>query len=208
LRFLATAKPVTADNQSQWLKDARRLLNTRFAFDRMVLWSALVGFAILATYGALSGVKQELTARGSETPVWNIGGFPHQYAFGLASWIILGLLVIAMLAHLWQRRRPVYLLGAFAALALVCPLVASWWESQIATASAWRWVAMRWMPCAVTARPCWQTWRSGSRFPVRQDSNALGPVRDNQAAVVTILSEDVTGLWYQFMQDTCHHMTA
>lgn len=124
-----------------WRQAAWRLLNSRLSFDRFVMWSVLAGFVLLSIYGALSGVKQELTARGGETPVWNIGGFPHQYAFGLASWILLGLLIIAMLANMWQRRRAVYFLGAVGALATLCPLVAGWWETQIATASAWRWTA-------------------------------------------------------------------
>ena len=88
------------------------------------------------------GVKQELTARGSATPVWNIVGFPHQYALGLGSWIVLGLLVIAMLGNLRERRRAVYFFGAVAALATVCPLLAGLVGSAdchgFSVALAWR----------------------------------------------------------------------
>jgi hypothetical protein len=96
---------------------------------------------LLTIYGAFAGVKQELTARGSDTPVWNIAGFPHQSALGLGVWILPGLLVIAMLATLWERRRGIYLLAAITALAGGCPLLAGSWETQMATASAWRWIA-------------------------------------------------------------------
>jgi hypothetical protein len=140
LRAAVTGR-LPAVSESSWLVDARRLLDARFAFDRTVLWFVLGGLLVLAMYGALSGVRQELTTRGSATPVWNIAGFPHQDALAIGSWVVLGLLVIAMLANLYQRRRALYFFGAVAALTTVCPLLAGLWESQIATASAWRWLA-------------------------------------------------------------------
>jgi hypothetical protein len=124
-----------------WSHAAWRLLNARVALDRLVSWIVLSGFVLLTMYGAFSGVKQELTARGNDTPVWNITGFPHQSGRGLGASILLGLLVIAMLATLWERRRGVYLLAAITALAGGCPLLAGSWETQMATASAWRWIA-------------------------------------------------------------------
>ena len=124
-----------------------------------MLWSILIGFVMFTIYGALSGVRQELTALDGSTAVWNIGGFPHQYALGLASWILLGLLVIAMLANVWQRRRAVYLLGTVSALVTVCPLLAGWWETQIATTSAWRFAAALFLVAASV--PLWfrERWR-------------------------------------------------
>ena len=148
-----------APASDNWLNAARRLLDARFCFDRFVLWSILIGFVMFTIYGALSGVRQELTALDGSTAVWNIGGFPHQYALGLASWILLGLLVIAMLANVWQRRRAVYLLGTVSALVTVCPLLAGWWETQIATASAWRFAAALFLVAASV--PLWfrERWR-------------------------------------------------
>ncbi len=136
-----------------WSQAGWWLLDQRLAFDRLVSWVVLGGFVLLAIYGALPGVRQELTARGSEAPIWNIAGFPHQYAYGLGSWIVLGLLVIAMLMSLWERRRAVYLLGAIVALATICPLLAGRWEAQIATASAWRWLAALFLVAA--SLPLW-----------------------------------------------------
>ena len=111
----------------------------------------LGGFGLLTIYGVFSGVKQELTALGSDAPAWNFVGFPHQYALGTGSWILLALLVVAMLATLWERRRGIYLLGAITALATVCPLLAGRWETQIATASAWRWLAALFLSAASLA---------------------------------------------------------
>src|SRR6185369_3191172 len=94
-------------------------------------------FLLLAVYGALSGVMQELAGIGGI----NIAGFAHAEAFGLGSWIVFGLLLIAMLVSFWERRHSVYLLGALIVLTGAIPLLAGRFESQVATATAWRWLA-------------------------------------------------------------------
>lgn len=124
-----------------WKADAWRLLDSDFSVDRIVLWYLLGGFLLLTVYGALSGVTQELAALGSGYTGFNIAGFPHQEALALGSWIVLGLLLVAMLASAWERRSSVYLLGALAVLAAIIPLLAGRFEHQIATATAWRWFA-------------------------------------------------------------------
>lgn len=117
------------------------LIDAPWAFDRIVTWGLLSVFLLLAIYGALPGVTRELTAQGIDNPTWNIAGFPHQEAFGIGSWIVLALLVVALIANAWEQRRAVYVLGAIAALTSIAPLIAGAFEANIATASAWRWVA-------------------------------------------------------------------
>src|SRR5689334_19820195 len=119
-----------------WSSDAARLLDGQYTVDRVVLWALVPAFLLLAFYGSLSGLTQEL----SGFPTFNIAGFPHQDALGLGSWIVFGLLLIAMLMSFWQRRHGTYLLGAVAVLAGTIPLLAGQFESQIATATAWRWL--------------------------------------------------------------------
>lgn len=165
LRFLGGGNQHTGDDDRasrdrNWRADASRLLNANYAFDRLVTWVVLGGFSLLVIYGASSGVKQELTALGKATPAWDIVGFPHQFALGLGSWILLGLLVIVMLANLRQRKHQNYLLGAVVALALASPLLAGLWETQIATASAWRWFAALFLIAASV--PIW--FRSKTNF--------------------------------------------
>ncbi|MCU1265245.1 MAG: hypothetical protein JWM21_1563 [Acidobacteria bacterium] len=156
------AEPLAAKSE-HWTTAARRLLKLNYAFDRLVTWAVLGSFALLVIYGVFSGVRQELTALGSATQVWNIVGFPHQEALGPGSWILLGLLVIVMLANLWERRHADYLLGAVVALALICPLLAGRWETQIATASAWRWFAAIFLVVAST--PVWfREWLGPTNF--------------------------------------------
>ena len=113
------------------------LLNGRFAVDRILLWALIPAFLLLAVYGALSGVTLELAGYSG----LDIAGFPHQEEFGLGSWIVLGLLLVATIGTFWERRNNAYLLGAIAVLAGAIPLLAGQFETQIATATAWRWLA-------------------------------------------------------------------
>ena len=126
--------------KAEKLKFVEHLLDSRWSVDRVVSWGVLVGFVLLAVYGVLPGVTSELTAQGIDNPVWNIAGFPHQEAFSISSWILVGFIILAMLANAWERRRAVYLLGAVIAVSTICPLLAGRFEADIATASAWRWL--------------------------------------------------------------------
>ncbi len=137
LSFLIKSGKLKTDK----LKFVGHLLDSRWSFHRLVSWVVLGGLVLLAIYGALSGVRRELTAQGIDRLAWNVAGFPHQEALGIGSWILLGLLVIALLAIAWERRRTAYVLGAVVALSAICPLLAGRFETEIATASAWRWLA-------------------------------------------------------------------
>ena len=127
---------VFPQHQAGW-----RLLYTRYSVDRFLLWTLMGLFLLLVGYGSLSGVIQELGGLPNTWRGINMADFPHHEAFGLGSWIVLGLLVLAMLGTFWERRRGIYLLGAVATLSAGIPLLAGRFESQIATATAWRWLA-------------------------------------------------------------------
>jgi hypothetical protein len=137
--------PVVGDSTDGWPQRATptvvpsmtSLLGGKYAVDRILLWALVPAFLLLAVYGSLSGITQELAGyRG-----FDIAGFAHQEAFGLGSWIVFGLLLVAMIASFWERRKNAYLLGALAVLAGAIPLLAGQFETQIATATAWRWLA-------------------------------------------------------------------
>jgi hypothetical protein len=117
------------------------LLGRRFAIDRFLIWLLIPAFLLLATYGAFSGITRELAALGPEYGGYNVATFPHAEALGLGSWIVLGLLIVAMLLTYWERRRGAFLLGALVLVSGIVPLLAGQFESQIATATAWRWLA-------------------------------------------------------------------
>jgi hypothetical protein len=117
------------------------LLGGKHSVDRIVLWGLVPAFLLLTCYGSLSGITQELAAKGSDYAGFNVAGFSHTDAVGLGAWVLLGLLVVAMLATYAQRRHAAYLYGAIAAAAGVVPLLAARFESQIAVATAMRWFA-------------------------------------------------------------------
>jgi len=137
--------PVHEDSTDGWPQRATptvvpsmtSLLGGKYAVDRFLLWALAPAFLLLAVYGALSGVTQELAGYGG----FDIAGFSHQEAFGLGSWIVFGLLLVAMIASFWERRSNAYLLGALTVCAGTIPLLAGQFETQIATATAWRWLA-------------------------------------------------------------------
>ena len=121
-----------------WLSDAWRLLDSNYSVDRLLLLLLPIAFLLLAGYGALSGVVQEL---GLSSYGFDIARFPHQEALGVGSWVVLGLLLLTMLANFWERRERVYLLFALLVVSAVIPLLAGQFENQLATATAWRWLA-------------------------------------------------------------------
>ena len=137
LRLLARRAP--ADRHS-WLTDARRLFQTDWAPDRLLAQLLLAAFVFLVVYGTLSGIGQELQALGSGY-AFDIADFPHQEALGVGSWVLLGLLLLITLGSFWERRDRVHLLGALVILLTIVPLLAGRFEAQLATATAWRWLA-------------------------------------------------------------------
>ncbi len=136
LRFLVRRAP-----SQSWQSAAAHLLDARYSVDRLIVWLLLGAFLLFAGYGAFSGVVQELRGSPTASPAFNIAGFPHQEAFAFGSWILLGLLALIMIASFWDRRRRIYLLGALATLCAAIPLLAGRFETQMATATAWRWFA-------------------------------------------------------------------
>lgn len=142
LRFLVRrAVPKHDNGPESWLSEAARLLDARYLVDRVLVWFLLGAFLLLAGYGSFSGVTQELGGWSTGYPGFNVADFPHQEALALGSWILLGFLTLTMIASFWERRRGVYLLGAVATLWAIVPLLAGQFESELATATAWRWLA-------------------------------------------------------------------
>jgi hypothetical protein len=122
-------------------KPALYPVNSRFAIDRFLIWLLIPAFLMLAIYGSLSGITRELLAVRPDYAGFNVAGFPHEEALGLGSWIVLGLLLVAMLLTYIERRRTAFLLGAVAVFSGIIPLLAGRFEYQVATATAWRWLS-------------------------------------------------------------------
>ena len=143
-----------------------RLLESSYAVDRFVLWALLPAFLLLAVYGALSGVVRELAALGSDYAGFNIAGFPHEEALGPGSWILFGLLLVAVMVSYWERRRNEFLLGAVAVFSATIPLIAGRFEQQIATATAWRWLTATFL--ILGSFVLWSRQRLSQRFAAEE----------------------------------------
>lgn len=138
---LTTAQTAEPSDRKSWITDLWKLLDTNLSVDQLVSWIAVPSLLLLALYGSASGLARQLTSRSVDYPGWDIAGFPHWEALGLGSWIVLGLLTLTMIGSWWERRHKAFLLGAVATLAAALPLIAGRFEFQIATATAWCWLA-------------------------------------------------------------------
>jgi hypothetical protein len=113
----------------------------QFTFDRLAALFVFIAFTFLTLYAAIHGVAHELSLKNEKIILPDIANYSHTFAYGFSAWILLGLLLATMLALLKEKARYFYLFIAIITLSLLCPLIASNWENQIAVASAWRWFA-------------------------------------------------------------------
>lgn len=132
-----------SDNKAQagWPATLRQCLGMPIAFDHVMAGVLVVGFTLLTSFGAASGISKELTNAARNPPVFDLAGFPHGLIFKGGGWILWAILLAVMFGNLRERRRSEFALGALVILWTACPLLAGRFESQFATASAGRWCA-------------------------------------------------------------------
>ncbi len=96
-------------------------------------------------------------------------GVAHAHAAGWGSWTLLACVLVLLAAMAREENAAIWLLCLLLALAACCPLLASRWESDVAVASALRWLSAGWM--LLGSAPIWartQIARLGWR-PVEAD---------------------------------------
>lgn len=125
------------ENEPDWA--ARLVLRMPIAFDHLLAFALVIGFAALMIFGAASGIGKELTRATRSPQVYELAGHSHALLFGVGSLALLAILLAVMLANLRERRHDAFQLGALIVLWTTCFLVAGRFESQFATASAARW---------------------------------------------------------------------
>ncbi len=183
VRLLVKRASAGHDDEN-WLAAAWRLLDTKYSVDRIVAWLLLGGFLLLAVYGSFSGVVREVAAMGSDAG-FDVAGSPHEEALTLGSWIVLGLLTITMLGNFWERRSRVHLLGALVGLSAAVPLLAGRFEYQLATASAWRWLAALFLLAGSFL--IWYRKRIATFAPAEFDAEALAKQARPLLIALTVL---------------------
>ena len=125
--------------RSSWLEPFKQSLIQPIAFDHLLAAGLVIGFALLAMFGALTGISKELTNAARTPTTFDLLGFPHTLIFGIGSWILLAILLVLMIGNFWERRRATFALGSLIIIWTICPLLAGRFEPQLATASAMRW---------------------------------------------------------------------
>jgi len=143
----------------RWLATAARLLDPPWpAANRVVSISIAAILALIATYAVLPGAAQELSRTevvGSRvvSPIeqFQILGIPHAHAADRGAWLLLAAVAIAFSAQFpkyfanWRR------VGLVAVGVVMCLLLAARWESQVAVASALRWLSAGFLAMASAA---------------------------------------------------------
>lgn len=111
----------------------------KITFDILAAYFVFIAFVFLTLYSSLHGVALEFSIRNEPTTLPDMAGYSHTFAFGFTAWIVLALLLVSFLALSKERINKVYLYIVVITLSLTCPLIASNFETQNATATAWRW---------------------------------------------------------------------
>ncbi len=128
-------------------------------------WLSLAVFVALATYAAYPGICNELLPAPSGTASsvtqslerFEFPAMPHDHAHGWGMWLYSVVLGAGLAIAFIVEGTPLLLLGATLLMAAICPLVASFWQSDTATASALRWLAAG--SLFVFSAPVWERWR-------------------------------------------------
>ncbi len=151
--------------EANWNRKATRLLNPEWpSVDRFVTGAMVLLLALLATYAIVPGVAQELSPQrrvtsSTQTSVtaavageaasparqvpaaerFEIVGIPHAAAMDSGAWLLLAVLLVLLIAGLWEEYSFWQVSGVAVSLAAAFLLLAGRWESDVAVASALRW---------------------------------------------------------------------
>ncbi len=146
IRIIARGKLEPASNheigkvkRSSWLEPFKQSLSLPIAFDRLLAGVLVIGFAMLAMFGSLTGISKELTNAARSPTTFDLAGFSHTLIYGNGSWTLLAILLVVMVGNFWERRRGTFALGSLIIIWTSCPLLAGRFEPEFATASVMRW---------------------------------------------------------------------
>ena len=122
------------------LRRGERLLRSPYlALDRAMAAGLVALVITLGMYAALPGTRAELSPLASpvsaDAPLGWLG-VPHVHARDAGSWLLWGSVLAVTAALAWERRSSFWLQGLLLTSAIACPLVASRFAGELATASA------------------------------------------------------------------------
>lgn len=165
--------------------------------DRIVIGLVLVGFVVMLVCGVTPGVMHEMAPRsGTGIVAEEIGGVLQSHVFSGTAWILWLLLIAVLAAGLFEQFTPWLVHGLTLTVACVCPLVAGLWDSELATASALRWLFAGYLVAA--SIPIWfrrfaLDWVA--RFSGSASGNRMEPLaRESRVLLFTIAITPVLAL--------------
>jgi hypothetical protein len=128
-----------AGQKASWTRVLEMMRGLSFSFDQFLAAILVLSFAVITIGCTFRGISAELT-NASRTPLpYSLLGFSQQLMFGAGSWLLWLILLTVMAGTLRGPLRREFAFGFLFTLWIICPLVSGRFESQTATASAWRW---------------------------------------------------------------------
>ena len=165
----------------RWLASTGRLLDSPWpAVDRVVSIGIAAVLALIATYAVLPGAAQELSPTevvGSRvvSPIeqFQISGIPHAHAADRGAWLLLAAVVIAFSARFPKQFANWRRVGLVAVGMVMCLLLAARWESEVAVASALRWLSAGLL--AIASAASWAVDRAIDSTPLAPQTSNIPP---------------------------------
>jgi hypothetical protein len=170
------------------LQSLSSFLNAQqFTFDRLAALFVFAAFTFLTLYAAFHGVAQELSLKGEKIVLPDIAGYSHAFAYGFSAWVVFALLLVTMISLLKEKARYLYLFIAIITLSLLCPLIASNWENQIAVASAWRWCAAVFLVIAFVAMQKREAILNAAGLPIDEDHKSFLSLTEKFPTLLSVI---------------------
>ncbi len=118
--------------------------------DHVVEVAIVLILALVATYAAAPGAAQELSPTAAVGGIdrmvrpiaeYEIAGIVHDHASGRGAWLLLAAVGVTLAVRRSQLGARWRVLGLVIVAMAIAPLLAAWWEPQVAVASALRWLS-------------------------------------------------------------------
>ncbi len=140
---------VVAAPPPNWLTAVAKIINPPWpTVDRVVAVGLVALASLIAIYAAAPGAAQEWSPTevvGDRVvpPIerFELANIPHAHAADFGAWLLLAAVGATLAASLYRNKKShLRVIGLVVAAFAICPLLAAFWEHQVAVGSALRWL--------------------------------------------------------------------